>query len=247
MDLLADRLHSLSYLVRPARDAGQGLLHPVLCFLHGAEEASPAPIHAALTKYGPLADHASARAGEFLVIAPQMPSAGDSWNRHFGTVREIVLDVRARFGGDPRRTYVTGFGFGANGALDFARLLPDLWAAVWAVDPDRPPRRRIPQPVWLSIGDAARPRTQRFIEGLGLSVPGARARGERHYVDDGGDHAECARRAYGDARVYAWMLGRQADAPDVAAELQAPPQRRSPWYETALRAAQEDQRRSRRG
>ena len=142
MDVLADRLHALSYLIRPARDAARGLLHPVLCFLHGDDEGAPAPIQAALTRHGPLREDAHDSARGFLVVAPQLPHGGDHWNRYSVTVREILLDVRARFGGDPRRTYVTGFGYGANGALDMARLQPDLWAAIWAVDPTRAPRRR---------------------------------------------------------------------------------------------------------
>lgn len=248
MDLLADRLDSLSYLIRPPRDGGRGLLQPVLCFLHGHDEAAPAPIHNALTRHGPLAPHASTRSGEFLVIAPQLPHGGDTWNRYSSTVREIILDVRARFGGDARRTYATGFSYGGNGALDFARLQPDLWAALWAVDPTRVPRRRLPQPVWLSIGAAARGDAGAFIANLGLKAAGAKPRGDRLWLDEGDDHVACAARAYADDRIYAWLLAQQAAAPDLAAPdptaTRTP--RRSAWYDAAVRARSEH-RRVRRG
>src|SRR5690606_31909001 len=94
MDIFADRLDSLSYLIRTPRESGHGLLQPVLCFLHGDDAGAPVPIRTALLGRGPLAPGASERAAEFLVIAPQLPHGGDTWNRYSATVREIILDVR---------------------------------------------------------------------------------------------------------------------------------------------------------
>lgn len=238
MDLLVDRLDSLSYLVRPPREAGSGLLHPVLCFLHGDGGRAPSRIQEALARDGPLRNDASARAREFLVIAPQLPHGGDQWNRHSAVVREILLDARARFRGDPRRTYVTGAGFGANGALDYARLQPELWAAIWAVDPTRAPRRRLRQPLWLTLGATAREQEKRFVGALGLAPAGARPKGDRLYDDIGRADPSSA---YADPRPYAWLLARQATLPDApnSGDHERRPARRSAWYETALRAAGE--------
>jgi poly(3-hydroxybutyrate) depolymerase len=249
MDIFADRLDSLSYLIRTPRESGHGLLQPVLCFLHGDDAGAPVPIRTALLGRGPLAPGASERAAEFLVIAPQLPHGGDTWNRYSATVREIILDVRARFGGDARRTYVTGVAIGGNGALDFARSQPDLWAAVWAVDPTRVPRRRLPQPTWVSMGAAARANAEAIIANLGLKPAGAHPKGDRLWHAEGGDPADAAARAYADDRAYAWLLAHRAAVPDmIASEPSATrPARRSAWYDAAKRAAGESQRRARRG
>lgn len=196
----------------------------VLCFLHGYDEAAPMPIERALTLHGPLAPSAAGIARErFLVVAPQLPRGGDIWRRFAGDVRTAVEAAVQRLGGDAARSLpwlLTGFSYGGNGVFDLADAQPGRWRALWAVDPTRvPPTRLGETPLWLSIGAAARWSTARFVQALALEpaprqgggavhVPAAR----RLHLDEGLDHVGSAASAYGDARIYAWLLAQAGDA-----------------------------------
>lgn len=102
---------------------------------------------------------------------------------------------------DASRMYLAGFSFGGNGVFDLASLQPGLWAALWAVDATRVPQPAPRQPVWLSAGELARAQRRAFIKALGLAEDG-----ERVWADDGEDHVGSARVAYGDERIYRWLL-----------------------------------------
>jgi hypothetical protein len=195
----------LPYLLSLPADGVSGA-RPLLCFLHGYDEGAPTPIHPALTRHGPLAPSASARArAEFVVVAAQMPARGDLWHRHTADVREIVRQVRAEHGTDAERTFLTGFSFGGNGVFDLARDGP--WAALWPVDPTRVPRTDPGLPVWLSSGEISRHAERDFIQRLRLEPPMGTP-GDRVYLDEGQDHVGTARVAYADDRIYGWLLSR---------------------------------------
>lgn len=200
----------LRYLLSlPAAPAPEGGLRPVLCFLHGHDEAAPLEIRRALTAHGPLRPGNPALAREaFVVVAPQLPVAGDLWHAQASAVEGIVREVQALHGGDPRRTCLTGFSFGGNGVLDLALRQPGLWAALWPVDPTRVPADDPGLPVWLSFGEIARRRREGFLRRLSLRPAGA-AEGDRLYLDEGEDHVGSARRAYADERIYRWLLSRR--------------------------------------
>jgi hypothetical protein len=78
-------------------------LHPVLCFLHGYDEAASASGDEGFTRHGPLAPGVPASVtGRFIVIVPQLPFAGHTWHRcnrtsgrHCG--RSIRLACRRSF------------------------------------------------------------------------------------------------------------------------------------------------------
>jgi predicted peptidase len=198
--------HPLRYLlsVPPERRPGNPL--PLLCFLHGYGEAAPREIRRALTLHGPLRSSSCPRAPqEFIVIAPQLLVAGDLWSRYAGVVRQIVSEVRSEHGGDPRRLYLTGFSFGANGVFDLGAAQPDLWAGLWAVDPSRVPAKKLKRPIWVSFGEVSRSRKQNFIETLDLQEDAA---GDRVWLDEGLDHVGAATSAYADERIYDWLLGK---------------------------------------
>ena len=201
----------LRYLLSLPASGHDGPL-PLLCFLHGHDEAAPMAIDRALTLHGPLRAESLPRTQDrFIIVAPQLRVAGDHWHRYAEAVRQIVLAVQATHGGDPRRTYLTGFSFGGNGVLDLARAQPELWAALWAVDPTRVPPPGLAQPLWLSIGEVARPRRAGFIHTLGLRDADATASGDRLYTDHGEDHVGSATSAYQDERIYAWLLARRRE------------------------------------
>lgn len=196
----------------PRPEAPEAL--PLLCFLHGYDEAAPVEIRRGVARHGPLRPGSSARAREdFIVVAPQLPRAGDLWHRHAGDVREIVEQVRSAHSVDPRRTYLSGFSFGGNGVFDLALLQPGVWAALWPVDPTRAPRADPGRPVWLSIGGVARHGRAGFIRALGLEPVAGAPQGDRLYLDEGEDHVGSATRAYGDDRIYAWLLSKQLPTP----------------------------------
>ncbi len=191
--------------------APAGATRPVLCFLHGYDEGPPAEI-AALTRHGPLRpDGAPDEVRDFLVVAPQLPARGDLWLRNADAVLRIVREVQARHGGDPARTYLTGFSFGGNGVFDLALAQPDVWAALWPVDPTRVPTRDPGRPVWLSVGEVARYAGSRFVQRLQLRDADADSGGTRLYTDRGEDHVGSATSAYREGRIYRWLLSHRLD------------------------------------
>lgn len=180
---------------------------PVLVFLHGYDEGAPMDIHHALTLHGPLrAGNPAAAREEFIVVAPQLPVRGDLWRGQADAVREIVRQVQAQHGGDPRRTYLTGFSFGGNGVFDLALAQPGVWAALWSVDPTRVPRSDPGLPVWLSSGAISRRLQALFNAALRLEPAGPGPLGDRVYADQGSDDVGTATRAYQDERIYRWLL-----------------------------------------
>lgn len=188
----------------------------VLCFLHGYDEGAPAPIEPALTRHGPLAPSAAPAARErFLVVAPQLPRAGDLWHHVAGEVVGVVEAAVRHAGLEGAGALpwcLTGFSFGGNGVFDLAAAQPGRWRALWAVDPTRVPATALGDaPVWLSVGDAARWRGPDFVRRLGL-VPVPAGDGvpdeSRLWLDAGLDHVGSARHAYADPRPYGWMLAR---------------------------------------
>jgi predicted peptidase len=187
---------------------------PLLCFLHGYDEAAPLEIRDALTRHGPLqATAAPAVRREFLVVAPQLPRAGDIWSWYADAVQELVMAVQQQHRGDIGRTYLSGFSFGGNGVFDLALSQRDFWAALWAVDPTRVPASDPQRPTWVSIGEVARFRRRSFIDALQLQpLFPARAPGERVYLDEGADHVGSATLAYADERIYSWILSHHLNA-----------------------------------
>lgn len=184
---------------------------PVLCFLHGYEEGPPTSLHAGLRRHGPLAPGSHPVAtSEFLVLAPQLPTRGDLWADVAAAVMEIVRHAQTHYGGDPNRTFCTGFSFGGNGVFDLALAEANLWTALWPVDPTRVPERDPGLPVWLSSGAASRPHAGGFVERLRLeTLQEALMRdslGQRIYLDEGHDHVGTAHSAYQDERIYRWLL-----------------------------------------
>lgn len=186
---------------------------PLLVFLHGYGEGAPMPIRDALTQHGPLAPTASPLArAELIVVAPQLPVRGDLWVHQAGTVAGIVREAHAAHGADPARTYLTGFSFGGNGVFDVGLATPQLWAALWAVDPTRVPDKVIRAPVWLSSGDRSRRREHNFIEHLVLEPMREGVPGDRVFEDCGQDHVGTARLAYADDEIYRWLLSKRLSA-----------------------------------
>lgn len=209
VDLNPVRSGPLPYLLsmpdRPHDAAPDGW--PVLFFLHGFEEGPPTDMYEAVTRHGPLSDHVRDDAvSEFVIVAPQLPERGDLWLRFADAVRETVAQVTMLHRVDVTRLYLTGFSYGASGVFDLALAQPDLWAALWAVDPTRVPSADPARPVWISAGSVARPGRDALVKRLGLEELNGESPGDRIWADDGEDHVGSATRAYADDRVYHWLL-----------------------------------------
>lgn len=192
----------------------------LLCFLHGRGEAQPMDPVTAMTMHGPLHPLSGIdtldEAPSFVVVAPQLPVAGDLWHEQTDRVAALVQQVEARYATDPARRYLTGFSFGGNGVFDLGRRLPGFWSAMWSVDPPRRPEPGLAGPLWFSIGSSARPHAAESIQRLGSTAlsddaPDAAPGATRMHLDQGEDHVGCARRAYADARIYRWLLAHRRE------------------------------------
>jgi predicted peptidase len=203
----------LPYLLRLPADERPGPA-PVLCFLHGYDEGAPTEIRTGLCRHGPLRRDAPDDVHEFIIIAPQLPLRGDVWLRFSDEVAAIVRAVQQRHAGDPARTALTGFSFGGNGVFDLAVSQRSLWSALWPVDPTRCPSADPGLPVWLSSGELSRRRRSEYVRTLRLDARKQAGAGTRVYEDAGADHVGTAAVAYGDPRIYQWILTqRRAPAP----------------------------------
>jgi predicted peptidase len=188
---------------------------PVLCFLHGSGEHDGClKIEEAIARHGPLKDNKETKEAvgdRFIVIFPQLPApGGDVWGDYAGEVKTIVEAVWEEYRGDTERTYLTGFSFGGNGVFDVASKQPDIWAALWPVDPTLKPFPKSKRPVWLSLGDRSRGKNEvESLNALGFQeVKQGQDNPDGYYLytDYGKDHTATATLSYQDNRVYNWLL-----------------------------------------
>jgi hypothetical protein len=184
----------LNYVVSQSpTPTSSGGSFPVLCFLHGIHEAASREfgIREQLSKHGPLRSESSLKATsrQFIVVAPQLPSEDDFWYEYAPTVKQIVTKVQENYGGDPKRTYLTGFSIGGRGVFDIALAQPRFWAALWSVDPSYKNPTEVSQvdnsvwrnPVWLSLGRNSKNELSKFREVLGLQPEANNPQGDNFY------------------------------------------------------------------
>ncbi|MGH7986252.1 MAG: hypothetical protein ACRD4Q_16620 [Candidatus Acidiferrales bacterium] len=169
------------------------------------------PLREALTLHGPLrAGNFPGVAERFIIVAPQLPIAGDQWRKQAHAVRRIMTEAEKEYGGDPGRTYLTGFSYGGNGVFDVGIAQPGFWAALWSVDPTRPPEGSLPCPLWLSLGEASRGKRSEFLHAINnlREVRPEDVIPDADFIceDRGEDHTGTAKIAYEEDRVYEWLL-----------------------------------------
>lgn len=182
---------------------------PLLAFLHGKEEAEPAELGPAMTLHGPLNPQAAPMATqEFLVIAPQLPAPGGNvWASKADDVKSLAQEIASTHCGNTKRMYLTGFSFGGNGVLRIGSEQPDVWAALWAVDPTEPPLHKADKPIWISAGEYSRRYEEEFREKLSVPVwtPDASPSANGVYENTGLSHVETARKGYSRSATYTWL------------------------------------------
>lgn len=204
--MIINEVGAIRYMLSPPAEEQEK--SPVLCFLHGYDEGPPTKMRSGLTRHGPLRPGAPDIVRRFIVVAPQLPFRGDLWPLYAGEVAAMIEEVLSTSGGDPKRTYLTGFSFGGNGVFDLALKDATLWAALWPVDPTRVPPKDPGLPVWFSSGQVSRSQSSGFIERLRLMPPGKDPANDRIYMDDGLDHVGTATAAYGNRAIYEWLLSK---------------------------------------
>lgn len=109
--------------------AGQGGPLPVILFLHGTGERGTDGVAPTRVGIGP---HVQREAARFpaLVVFPQAPPGLD-WKGDAAAIAFAALDAAsAEFGGDPRRTYLTGLSMGGYGTWELALMQPRRFAAL---------------------------------------------------------------------------------------------------------------------
>lgn len=208
----------LQYGVYLPPDHNKTTVKPILCFLHGVRECvrssdTEEDKERLMTGQGPLQGGTpQGKATAFIVVVPLVPcvqgdgrrSFNDNWADYAGTVRQIVEQVREEYNGDRRQIYLTGFSYGANGVLDIGPRQRDLWAALWPVDPPRPPVQSSDQPIWVSAGERSRGNKLEFQNVWGVDPEASQP--NRVYEDAGLDHVKTAANAYSRADIYEWLL-----------------------------------------
>lgn len=101
---------------------------PVIMFLHGSGERgsdNQAQVHVGIGEYvrRHMADFPA------IVVFPQAPE-NTEWNQNADVVFAQLDAATREFGGDARRTYLTGLSMGGFGTWDFALRAPTRFAAL---------------------------------------------------------------------------------------------------------------------
>jgi predicted peptidase len=185
---------------------------PILVFLHGSGEAAARlDLQVAMTRHGPLSKSSgSAATQRFVIIAPQLPGRGGNvWASRGNQVEAIARSAPDKYQGNPSQIYLTGFSYGGNGVLEIGFRQPDVWAALWPVDPTECPLNRAARPIWVSAGEHSRKNILDFCGVWGAVNRPANAppHRDRVYEDRGLDHVPTATQAYGaNSDIYDWLL-----------------------------------------
>jgi predicted peptidase len=183
-----------------------------------------------MTTHGPLrARHAppqpvgsgSGATQRFVIIAPQLPAnlRENKWHVMADRVAAIALDAVARYKGNRLKIYLTGFSYGGNGVLNIGSFRPDVWAALWPVDPGtwtpvapNGTSVNIPdQPLWVSAGPHAEGNHGSFTKywttvDHDWKAPDKNPDPRRVYENKRLDHPATATAAYGNRDIYTWLL-----------------------------------------
>jgi predicted peptidase len=183
---------------------------PVIVFLHGVGEAAgKIEINEAARRHGPLHADNESRVNEFIVVFPQLPNKGGNvwgYDKHASAVEAIREAVVSDFHGDPKRFYLTGFSYGANGVFRIANRHPNYWTALWPVDATDDFSKAPDCPIWLSYGAANKAVNQKTRLNLKLEDAKLNPQGNRVYSYKGLDHVATARDSYCRDEVYKWLL-----------------------------------------
>jgi hypothetical protein len=201
-------------LVYAPRHAGP---HPVLCFLHGADEHGDGGgqnLDRLLRNGSPAwhAERGSDHLRDFIVVCPQLERRRRWETSDAARVCDLVAAAAESRGGDLSRLVLSGFSLGGEGVFQVASASSLRWAALWAVDPALqrvPPFPGAGARVWVHHGQhqPGGAAMAGFSEALGL-VPWSPDAPAGHRVVKAlpVGHAETCREAFADAPVFGWLV-----------------------------------------
>jgi hypothetical protein len=173
---------------------------PVLCFLHGAQEARQGNNPNGVFGHGSPASHArqgSPFVQPFLVVCPQLNAVGQWTLAHAPGVHVLLDAAIQQFGGDANRVYLTGFSFGGKGTLDFAQW-PNggRFRKLWAVDPQPlPPQLPAGRPILIHYSAQHAEAWRPHVQSIGIC-----------FANSGRNHVLTCPEAYRQEGWYAWLL-----------------------------------------
>lgn len=215
----------LSYHLYIPPDISEVRKWPILCFLHGANEAAKnlsgkKQEISAIMKHGSPPWHCeinSPLVRDFIVLSPQRSQRGYWDQQDFNEIQKILMRINDNFNGDQKRTFLTGFDFGGKGVFDFANWNEKIWAALWPVDPYGESQRSCDvSRIWFYSGSWGYWHEERrnTITNLQLLDAGTFQKDHpkkvRLFSDlsphEQYDHNATCTTAYADWRVYNWLL-----------------------------------------
>ena len=231
----ATKENDLRYLLYlpPNFNASPEKRWPVLCFLHGAGEAAKNKVEKeqpfeVLMNHGSPAWHCEINSPlirDLIVVSPQLPARGQWSPADFEKVENILRMIYESFRGDPTKTFLTGFSYGAKGIFDFAAWVDERSkkdpskvisiAALWPVDDanDLPRTSCSVKRIWLHFGTWKQEPQRMTATNLKLTQATTfrnnYPKTDLLYTDytsfDYYHGATCST-AYADWRVYEWLM-----------------------------------------
>lgn len=119
--------HSYQVFVPKRRTAGR--LTPIVLFLHGSGERGGDGDKQLLAGLGP---YVKAHTEDFpaIVVFPQAPENEEWMGKNVDMALAALDAATAEFGGDPKRTYLTGISMGGYGTWETALAAPQRFAAL---------------------------------------------------------------------------------------------------------------------
>lgn len=117
------------YQVFVPRNRTAGKLTPVVLFLHGSGERGSDGDKQLLAGLGP---YVEAHAKDFpaIVVFPQAPENEEWMGKNVDMALAALEAATAEFGGDPKRSYLTGISMGGYGTWETALAAPQRFAAL---------------------------------------------------------------------------------------------------------------------
>ncbi len=187
--------------------------YPLVVFLHGAGERGSD--NEAQIRHG-VREFASAKHRKqypCFLIAPQCPAkrgwAGSEPER---LVLELIPALQKEFSIDAKRIYVTGLSMGGYGTWNLIGRRPELFAAAVPIcggGNEKMAEKMAKVPIWAFHGDkdTAVPvdRSRKMIAAI------EKAGGKPKYTEYKGVGHDSWTRAYGDAKMFAWMFAQKKE------------------------------------
>jgi predicted peptidase len=202
--------HGLPYRIYGARKlrGADETGHPLVIYLHGRNGDVMTPEQPGDARA--FTGEENYRKRPCIVIAPQCPKDGSSWDRkNADAVLEIIADLTKHLSIDKKRIYLTGYSMGGYGTFHLLGREPKLFAAALPIAGGGNPNdaenfKKVP--LWVFHGakdeDVKPEQSRRMVEAL------KDARGDVKYTEFPDDGHGIAGKVYADVAVHEWLFAR---------------------------------------